>query len=205
MPDRPIIVAMDLEGVLVPEVWIAVAEKTGIPELRLTTRDIADYNELMRHRLGILNQRGLKLADIQAVIGTMTPLPGAVEYVETIRARHPLIILSDTYYEFAAPLMRQLGWPTLFCNSLEIDANGMIANYHLRQPDGKRHAVAAFHQLNFAVVAIGDSFNDLSMLAEADRGILFRPSATVVEKARNFPVTTKYEELLRLIGEFAGA
>ncbi len=202
MSDKPLIVAMDLEGVLVPEVWIAFAEKTGIPELRLTTRDISDYNELMRHRLAILDEHKLKLPDIQEVIGTMAPLPGAVEYVATIRSLHQLIILSDTYYEFAEPLMRQLNWPTLFCNYLDVAADGTIKNYHLRQPDGKRHAVQAFHRLNFAVIAIGDSFNDLSMLGEADRGILFRPSETVVRQAPQFPVITEYKELLTLIKDF---
>ncbi len=199
----PVMVAMDLEGVLVPEVWIAVAEATGIPELRLTTRDIADYDALMKHRLGILRQRGLRLADIQRVIEGMEPLPGATAYMAWLCERCQNVILSDTYYEFASPFMRKLGWPTLFCNSLEIDDAGMIAAYRLRISDGKRHAVLSLKNLNFSVVAIGDSYNDTAMLREADLGILFRPPPKVREQFPQFPVTEDYAGLQRLIEEFA--
>ncbi len=194
---RPSILAMDLEGVLVPEVWIAVAERTGIEKLRLTTRDVSDYDELMRGRLALLREHGLGLPDIQEVIAGMHPLPGAVEFVRKIRAvpNLQLIILSDTYYEFAAPLMAQLDWPVLFCNSLETDAKGRVVDYHLRQPDGKRHSVRAFVGLNFFVIAVGDSYNDTTMLAEADVGILFRPSANVRREFPQFPVVDEYTAL----------
>ncbi len=201
---KPILVAMDLEGVFVPEIWIAVAEKTGIEKLRLTTRDVADYDELMRGRLEILRRHGLKLADIQAVIRTLDPLPGAEVFLNSLRSRHPLVILSDTYYEFAGPLMEKLGKPTLFCNSLEVDADGMIANYHLRTPNGKKAAVQHFHALHFQVIAGGDSYNDTAMLAEADCGILFRPSDKVRREFPQFPVAMDYVEMDRLIREFAG-
>jgi phosphoserine/homoserine phosphotransferase len=202
MAQRPVVIAMDLEGVLVPEVWIAVAEATRIPELRLTTRDIPDYDVLMRGRLTILREHGLKLTDIQAVIRTMCPLPGALDYVRAIKARHPLIILSDTYYEFAAPLMAQLEWPTLFCNTLETDAQGFLVGYRLRQRDGKRHAVLALRQMCFSVIAVGDSFNDLTMLEEGDLGILFRPSDKVRQQAPHFPVVTDYDDLIARIAAF---
>ncbi len=203
MSRHPLIIAMDLEGVLVPEIWIAVAERTGIEELRLTTRDIPDYDQLMRGRLRLLRQHGLKLRDIQKVIATLSPLPGAVEFLASLRQRFQVIILSDTFYEFADPLMAKLDRPTLFCNFLEIDADGRIENYRLRQPDGKRHAVEALRGLNFEVVATGDSFNDTTMLQAAHRGILFRPSAAVQERFPQFPVASQYLQLRRLIDEFA--
>ena len=204
MPQKPILVAMDLEGVFVPEIWIAVAEHTGIEKLRLTTRDVADYDQLMRGRLALLREHGLKLKDIQRVIATLAPLPDAAEFVNDLRTRHPLVILSDTYYEFAAPLMQKLDWPLLFCNTLETDADGNVVNYHLRIRDGKKHAVQRFKQLNFTVIAGGDSYNDTAMLAEADYGILFRPSEKVRKEFPQFPVTTSYAEMDRLIRDFAG-
>lgn len=192
---RPTIACLDLEGVLVPEIWIGVAEKTAIPELRLTTRDVPDYGVLMKHRLAILNQHGLRLPDIQTVIGTMAPLSGAEEFLRWLRERCQVIILSDTFYEFIQPLMKQLGYPTLFCNRLEVGPSGNIANYHLRQPDQKRQSVFALKSLNFLVVAAGDSYNDTSMLKEADAGIFFRPPAAIAKEFPQFPVTTTYEEL----------
>jgi phosphoserine/homoserine phosphotransferase len=188
---------LDLEGVLTPEIWIQVAERSGIPDLRLTTRDISDYDVLMRRRLKILDDHGLKLGDIRDVIETISPLPGAVEFLGWLRTRSQVIILSDTYEEFALPLMAKLGYPTLFCNSLKVDPEGRIAGYHLRQSDGKRKAVAALRGLNFKVVAAGDSYNDVTMLAEADAGILFRPPDSVIREFPQYPVTQTYEELKR--------
>jgi phosphoserine / homoserine phosphotransferase len=195
VPRKPILIATDLEGVLVPEIWIAVAEKTGIERLRLTTRDIPDYDELMLGRIAILREQKLKLADIQSVIATLDPLPGALDYLEWARAHTQLIILSDTFYEFAAPLMLKLGHPTLFCNSLTIDHDGNIAGYQMRQEHGKRLAVAAFKSLQFQVVAIGDSYNDTAMLAAADAGILFRPPDAIAAEFPQFPVMREYAEL----------
>lgn len=195
MPSLPTLLATDLEGVLVPEIWIAVAERTGIERLRLTTRDIPDYDQLMRERIAILYEHRLKLADIQAVIDTLDPLPGAREFLDWARSRMQVIILSDTFYEFAAPLMRKLGQPTIFCNSLEIDAGGNIVGYQLRQRDGKRYAVAALRQINFQVIAMGDSYNDTTMLAQANHGILFCPPANVIAEFPQFPVHTDYGTL----------
>lgn len=189
------IVCSDLEGVLVPEIWINVAQKTGIKELRLTTRDIADYDELMRRRLSILDNHKLKLKDITDVIATMEPLEGAVDFLDWLRAKTQIIIVSDTYAEFAKPLMAKLGWPTLLCNSLEIDASGAIADYHLRQADGKRHVATAFKNLNYEVIAMGDSYNDISMLKTAQHGILFRPPENVKAEFPQFPVTEDYAGL----------
>jgi phosphoserine/homoserine phosphotransferase len=202
MAKRPVIVAMDLEGVLVPEVWISVAEKTGIPELRLTTRDISDYSVLMKRRLEILKENGLKLRDIQAVIETMEPLPGALEYMDWLRERYQAIILSDTFYEFASPFMRKLGWPTLFCNSLVTDEQNNVIDYKMRILDGKRHAVLSLKNLNFDVIAMGDSYNDTSMLEEAGLGILFRPSENVKREFPQFPVAEEYETVKSLISGF---
>ncbi len=185
---------LDLEGVLVPEIWINVAELTGIDDLRLTTRDIPDYDELMTHRLQVLDKHDLKLSIIQSVIDGMGPLPGAREFLDWLRERYQLIILSDTFYEFGMPLMRQLGSPTLFCHNLEIK-DDYIANYCLRQQDQKRKAVQAFHSLNYKVIAAGDSYNDTSMLNEADAGILFSPPQNVIDEFPQFPVTNNYEEL----------
>ena len=187
---------LDLEGVLIPEIWINFAERTGIEELRATTRDIPDYDVLMRQRLRILKEHALGLSDIQDVIGGLTPLEGAAEFLNALREQFQVIILSDTFYQFAEPLMRQLGFPTLFCHNLETDAKGMIVAYHLRQADPKRRAIQALHGLNFRIIASGDSYNDTSMLAEADAGILFRPPPNVIEEFPQFPVTTTYEELL---------
>ncbi|MCW5953168.1 MAG: bifunctional phosphoserine phosphatase/homoserine phosphotransferase ThrH [Propionibacteriaceae bacterium] len=189
------LVCLDLEGVLVPEIWINVAERAGIDALRLTTRDVADYDELMAHRLGVLDEHGLKLADIQAVIADMGPLPGAAEFLDGLRRRSQVVILSDTFYEFAMPLMAQLGYPTLFCHRLQIGTDDRIVGYTLRQPDSKREAVRAFHRLNYRVVAAGDSYNDTAMLSEADTGILIRPPESVVAEFPQFPVTWTLPEL----------
>ncbi len=196
------VACLDLEGVLVPEIWINVAERTGIGELRRTTRDEPDYDHLMRQRIEILDRHALKLADIQQVIGTMDPLPGAQAFLDWLRERFPVVILSDTFEQFSKPLMCKLGWPTLFCNRLEIDGQGRVAGYRLRQPDGKRKAVQALHALAFRVVAAGDSYNDTTMLAAADAGILFRPPDNVVRDFPQFPVTRDYEGLR---AEFARA
>jgi phosphoserine/homoserine phosphotransferase len=191
----PTILATDLEGVLVPEIWIAVAERTGISELRLTTRDISDYDVLMQGRLRILRERGLSLADIQSTIATLEPLQGAVDFLRWLRTRAQCIVLSDTFYEFAAPLMAKLDYPTLFCNTLEVDSGNMVVGYRLRQLDGKRAAVAALQSISFRVVAVGDSYNDTTMLAQADQGILFRPPDNVVAEFPHFPVMHDYAEL----------
>jgi phosphoserine/homoserine phosphotransferase len=188
------IACLDLEGVLVPEVWINVAERTGIESLRATTRDVPDYDALMKQRIRILAEHGLGLRDIQAVISGMRPLEGAPQFLDWLRERFQVIVLSDTFYEFAEPLMRQLGWPTLFCHRLEVDARGRVVDYHLRQADPKRRAVRALRALNFRVIATGDSYNDTSMLAEADAGILFRPPENVAREFPQFPVANDYEE-----------
>ena len=188
------VVTLDLEGVLVPEIWIAVAGSTGIEALRRTTRDEPDYDVLMRQRLGILDENNLKLSDIQAVIGGLEPLPGAKSFLDELRASTQVIILSDTFLQFAAPLMRQLGWPTLLCNHLEME-NDHITNYHLGQPDQKRQAVLALRTLNYKIIAAGDSYNDTSMLSEADHGILFRAPDNVKEQFPQFPAVEKYGEL----------
>ena len=193
---------LDLEGVLVPEIWIHFAERTGIEELRLTTRDIPDYDELMKRRLGILEREGLGLADIQDVIAGISPLPGAKDCLDWLRERFQVLILSDTFYEFAEPLMRQLGWPTLFCHKLETNESGRIVDYHLRQADPKRRAIKALHELNFRIIASGDSYNDTTMLGEADAGILFRPPDNVIAEFPQYPVATSYDELQ---AEFAKA
>ena len=189
------IVCLDLEGVLVPEIWITFAERTGIPELRRTTRDEPNYDTLMKYRLGILSQHGLGLPDIQKVIGEMGPMDGARAFLDQLREDYQVVILSDTFYEFAHPLMRQLGWPTLFCHSLEAEASGMLVNYHLRMPDQKREAVKRFREMNFTVVAAGDSYNDTAMLGEAHAGILFHPPENVIREFPQFPVTLNYDEL----------
>ena len=190
------IACLDLEGVLVPEIWINVAERTGIDALRATTRDISDYDVLMRQRLKVLREHNLKLADIQEVIAGMGPMEGAREFLDELRHNFQVIILSDTFYDFAAPLMKQLGHPTLLCHRLHIDDDGRVADYHLRMPDQKREAVMSLHHLRFKVIAAGDSYNDTSMLSEADAGILFRPPQNVIDEFPQFPVTTNYEELM---------
>ncbi len=189
------IVCLDLEGVLVPEIWIAFSERTGIPELRRTTRDEPDYDKLMKFRLNILAEKKLGLPDIQKVICEMGPLPGAREFLDKLREDYEVIILSDTFYEFAHPLMRQLAWPTLFCHSLETDASGVVVDYHLRMPEQKREAVKRFREMNFSVVAAGDSYNDTKMLAEAHAGILFHPPENVIREFPQYPVTRTYDEL----------
>ncbi len=192
----PLVVCLDLEGVLIPEVWIAFAEKTGIEALRRTTRDEPDYDALMRGRLGILDDNGFKLSDIQDVIAAMAPLPGAREFLDELRERAQLIILSDTFYQFAAPFMRQLGQPTLFCHQLLTDDSDRVIDYQLRIPDGKRKAVAALKSIGFRVHAAGDSYNDTTMLKEADCGILFRCPDNVAEEFPQFRRTDAYDELL---------
>ena len=189
------IACLDLEGVLVPEIWINVAERTGIAALRRTTRDEPDYDKLMRGRIAILDEHKLGLPDIQAVIATMDPLAGALDFIEWLRSRTQVIILSDTFAEFAQPLMRKLGWPTLFCHNLEVEPSGRIAGYRLRIQDGKRQAVEALRSIAFRTVAAGDSYNDTTMLKAADAGILFRPPANVIADFPQFPVTTTYDEL----------
>lgn len=196
---QPTILATDLEGVLVPEIWIAVAERVGIERLRLTTRDIPDYDELMRGRLALLREHRLTLADIQRVIGAIDPLPGAVEALARLRARVQVIILSDTYYEFAMPLMAKLGWPTLFCHSLEVDAQGVITDYRLRLLDSKTAAVRALRELGFRTLAVGDSYNDVGMLAAADAGALFDPPQNVVADFPHFLVLRGYDDLLAFV------
>ena len=193
------IVTLDLEGVLVPEIWIAFAEKTGIEKLRLTTRDIPDYDVLMQGRLKILDEHKLKLADIQQVIGTLSPLDGAKAFLDELRARTQVIILSDTFEEFAQPLMQQLGWPTILCHRLEVDGTGRIVNYKLRTPEQKQKAVAALKLLNYRVVAAGDSFNDIAMLAEADAGFLFHAPDNIKKQFPQFPAVDRYGDLMARI------
>jgi phosphoserine/homoserine phosphotransferase len=202
MTSAPAIIAMDLEGVLVPEIWIGVAERTGIPELRRTTRDEPDYAKLMAWRIGILDRHGIRLDTIQSVIAGMGPLPGARDFLDWVRERAQPIILSDTFVQFAQPLMRQLGWPTLFCHSLELEPSGRIAGWRLRLADQKRAGVEALRSLAFRVLAVGDSYNDTSMLGAADRGVLFRPSATVVRDFPQFPVVQDYGGLRRQVEAF---
>lgn len=195
---RQSIVTLDMEGVLTPEIWIAVAEKTGIKELRLTTRDVPDYDVLMKGRLKILDQHGLKLSDIQSVIGTLRPLDGALEFLRQLRSFTQVIILSDTFEQFAQPLLRQLEWPTLLCHRLEVE-NDRIINYTLRIPEQKQRAVAAFKLLNYKVIAAGDSYNDTAMLSEAHVGILFRAPQNVIKEFPPFRSVEKYDELFGLI------
>ncbi|MDH3689922.1 MAG: bifunctional phosphoserine phosphatase/homoserine phosphotransferase ThrH [Gammaproteobacteria bacterium] len=189
------IACLDLEGVLVPEIWINVAERTGIEELRATTRDFSDYDELMRHRLGLVDRHELRFADIKEIIDSLTPLPGALAFLNWLRERCQVIILSDTYYEFADRLMRQLGWPALFCHRLELSEDGRIVGYRLRMHDQKRASVATLQSLDFRVLAVGDSYNDTTMLGQADAGILFRPPQSVIEEFPQYPVTKNYDEL----------
>jgi phosphoserine/homoserine phosphotransferase len=186
---------LDLEGVLIPEIWIAFAEETGIEELKATTRDIPDYDVLMKQRLRILDEHGLTLPQIQDTISRLTPLEGAREFIDWLRERFQVVILSDTFYEFAAPLMKQLGYPTLLCHKLEVDENGRITDYTLRQKDPKRQSVRAFQLLNYRVVATGDSYNDTTMLTQAEAGILFHAPKNVIEEFPQFPAVHTYEEL----------
>ncbi|MDR1058087.1 MAG: bifunctional phosphoserine phosphatase/homoserine phosphotransferase ThrH [Treponema sp.] len=196
------IVCLDLEGVLIPEVWIAFAEAAGIEELRRTTRDEPDYDKLMRFRLEILRRRGLKLGDIQRVAGGMDPLEGAVEFTGALRERTQLVILSDTFEQFAMPLMRKLGYPTLFCNSLVTDGDGGVIDYRLRQKNGKREAVRAFKSMNLEVFAAGDSFNDLAMIREADGGCLVRAPERIRRENADVPCVDTFGDLLGEIDRF---
>ena len=189
------IACLDLEGVLVPEIWIAFAEKTGIESLRATTRDIPDYDVLMKQRLRILDEHGLKLQDIQEVIATLEPLEGAVEFVDWLRERFQVIILSDTFYEFSQPLMRQLGFPTLFCHKLVTDEKGRVVDYQLRQKDPKRQSVLALKTLYYRIIAAGDSYNDTTMLSEADAGILFHAPDNVIAEFPQFPAVHTFADL----------
>ena len=189
------VVCLDLEGVLIPEIWIAFAERTGIHEFRRTTREEPDYDKLMTYRLGLLRQHGLKLADIQAVISGMAPMDGAKDFLDDLRARYQVIILSDTFYEFANPMMVQLGRPTLFCHKLVIDAGGFVTEYKLRQPNPKFHAVNALKGLNYQVIAAGDSFNDTGMLGAADAGFFIHPPESIVAQFPQYPVNHSYAEL----------
>ena len=189
------IACLDLEGVLIPEVWINVAERTGIEALMATTRDIPDYDELMRQRLAILEKHNLGIHDIQEVIATMDPLEGAEECLTWLREHFQVVILSDTFYEFAEPFMRKLGWPTLLCHKLVIDDGGRVQDYTLRQVDPKRQSVRAFQQLKYRCIATGDSYNDTSMLDQAEAGILFCPPQNVIDEFPQFPVANDYESL----------
>jgi phosphoserine/homoserine phosphotransferase len=199
------LVCLDLEGVLIPEIWIAFSEATNIPEFRKTTRDEPDYDKLMNFRIGLLKQHNLKLPDIQKVIETVEPLDGAAEFTRALRERTQLIILSDTYGEFARPLMAKLNYPTLFCNALITDSAGNITGYSLRQKEGKKQAVAAFKSLNMQIFAAGDSFNDLSMIREADAGCLFRAPPSIRESCKDFSCVDTYGELLAKIDAFLQA
>ena len=198
------VVCLDLEGVLVPEIWIEFSKRTGIPELSRTTRDEPDYDKLMRGRLAILEKHRLGLPDIQQVIAGMGPLPGAAEFLDWLRSRFQLLILSDTFSEFAAPLMRQLGWPTLFCHELDVAEDGFVRDYRLRLRDHKRATVAKLRELNFKTIAGGDSYNDTAMLAEAHAGILYRPPQNVIDEFPQFPVTRNYDEFKSEILAAAG-
>lgn len=191
------IVCLDMEGVLVPEIWIQVAKETKISALKITTRDEPDYDKLMKFRLKTLRVNRIRLADIQRVIATMNPLPGALSFLNKLRTRRQVVILSDTYYEFAAPLIKKLGFPTLFCNWLVIDSRGFIKNYVIRQKDGKRKAVTGLKKLGFTVYAAGDSYNDLTMLREADKGFLFNAPASIRRQCRDLKAFTGYAALLK--------
>ena len=199
------VVCLDLEGVLVPEIWIAFAEKTGIEKLRLTTRDVPDYDVLMKGRLDILREHGLKLADIQSVISSIEPLEGAKEFLDELRSVTQVVILSDTFREFASPLMRKLAWPTIFCNSLVVDDDGNITGYTLRQNDGKRKAIEHLQAMGFRCFAAGDSYNDLTMIKTADSGSLFRAPENILEEYPELHLSTTYDDFLKTIKEFINA
>ncbi len=196
------IVCLDLEGVLVPEIWIAFAEKTGIPELRITTREEPDYDKLMKYRMGILREHNLTLKDIQDVIATIKPLEGAKEFLDKVRAITQVVILSDTFSEFAKPLMKQLGWPTILCNSLVVDENNMLIGMKLRQQDGKRKAIDGFKSMNFRTFAAGDSYNDLTMIHKADKGCLFRAPERILQEEPDLKLCTTYDEFFEQIRLF---
>ncbi|MBX3605019.1 MAG: bifunctional phosphoserine phosphatase/homoserine phosphotransferase ThrH [Piscinibacter sp.] len=196
-------ICLDLEGVLVPEIWIEFSKRSGIAELARTTRDEPDYDKLMRFRIDALARHGRKLADIQAVIADMGPMEGAREFLDDLRSRYQVLILSDTFYEFAQPLMRQLAWPTLLCHKLEVDADGFVTRHVLRMADQKRHAVNALRLLNFQVIAAGDSYNDTGMLSAAHAGFFIHPPASIVAQFPQFPVTRSYAELKAAIDDAA--
>ena len=193
------ICCLDLEGVLVPEIWINVAKKTGIRELRLTTRDEPDYDLLMKRRLKILRGNGIKLKDVELVISKILPLPGARSFLDMLRSRSQVVILSDTYYEFATSLMKKLGYPTIFCNWFSTDKKGFISSYHLRQRSGKEKAVRALKNMGFQVHAAGDSYNDITMLKAADKGVLFNPPNNIAKEFPEFRVTKNYKDLLKAL------
>ena len=199
------IICLDLEGVLIPEIWIKFAEQTGIDALKATTRDIPDYDVLMQQRLRILDEHGLKLPAIQAVIAGLEPLPGAKAFLDSLREQYQVIILSDTYYEFAKPMMAQLAWPTLFCHKLEVADDGQVTNYLLRQKDPKRQSVKALKQLNYTVYAAGDSYNDTTMLEEADAGFLFKSPQNVIDEFPQYHHTESYDELRAFFDQAASA
>ena len=203
------IICADMEGIFTPEIWIRVAKKTGIEELKLTTRDISDYDVLMKKRLGIMAENGLKLKDITDVIETMDPLEGALDFLNWTRELTQIVVVSDTYVEFARPLLRKLGWPTLFCNTLTIGPDGSITDYNLRQQDGKRKTVLSLRRLNYHILAVGDSYNDITMLKEADAGVLFKPPENVRNEYPELPATYNYDELkdvmVPLLGDGADA
>ncbi len=196
------IVCLDLEGVLVPEIWIAFSKETGIEKLKLTTRDESDYDKLMKYRINILKEHNLKLQDIQNTISKINVLDGAKEFLDELRSLTQVVILSDTFSEFAAPLMKQLGYPTILCNDLIVDETGMIVDYRLRAQDGKRKAIEAFKALNFKTFAAGDSYNDLSMIKKADGGCLFRAPQSILDVEKNLKLTTTYEQFLAEIKTF---
>jgi phosphoserine/homoserine phosphotransferase len=199
---KPAIIAMDFEGVLIPEIWIAVAEKTGIEKLRLTTREVPDYDVLMKGRIEILKKHNVTLMDIQKVIGTVELLDGASDFLSWARKKTQVIILTDSFYEFVRPFMPKLGYPTIFSNALETDEKGVIIDYHLRKNDGKRKALVAFKSIGFEVISIGDSYNDTTMLSEADLGILFRPSRRVAEDFPQFKACDSYDVLKKYIDDY---
>lgn len=198
------ITCLDLEGVLVPEIWIAFAEETGIPELRLTTRDISDYDVLMKKRLGILEERRLGLKEIQSTIAKIDPLPGAKEFLDQLRRITQVVILSDTFTQFAAPLMEKLGMPTIFCNELVVDGDGKITGYKLRQDNGKFHAIKGFQSMGFDTIASGDSFNDLAMITASQAGFLFRAPEHIIKDYQNVPAFTEYGQLLDAVKKVVG-
>ncbi|MGD9853231.1 MAG: bifunctional phosphoserine phosphatase/homoserine phosphotransferase ThrH [Nitrospirales bacterium] len=203
---QPVVTCLDMEGVLFPEIWLGLAEKVGLDELRLTTRDISDYDVLMKKRLQVLKTHGISIRDIEEVVQGIAPLPGVHEFIDWLRNRCQVIILSDTFYEFVGPLMKQLDFPTIFCHSLEIDSKGFISNYRLRQKDQKRHAVIALKNIGFRVLAGGDSYNDVSMLKEADAGFFFCPPESIAQEYPQFPVSRNYiefQEYLARAGGFA--
>jgi phosphoserine / homoserine phosphotransferase len=201
---QPVVTCLDMEGVLFPEIWLALADKVGVQELRITTREIADYDVLMKKRLEVLKAHRITLQDIQDVASTISPLPGVPEFIAWLRERCQVIVLSDTYYEFVGSLMKQLQFPTIFCHTLGIDSNGFITDYFLRQKDQKRHAVSALKSIGFRVLAGGDSYNDVSMLKEADAGFFFSPPDSIVQEFPQFPVARSYAEFQEYLSRAGG-